>query len=168
MISERAYLLEGLNPDQQRAVTTTEGPVLVVAGPGSGKTRVLTHRIAWLIEEVGAAPGQILAVTFTNKAAAEMRSRIDRLIGDAATNGLVMGTFHSFGVRVMRQNPGVVADRIGLLPNFLIYDSADQIDIVKSSLKTLNLDPKHYAPRRMLGGILQSQEHAPHAGRARQ
>ena len=153
MISERAYLLEGLNPDQQRAVTTTEGPVLVVAGPGSGKTRVLTHRIAWLIEEVGAAPGQILAVTFTNKAAAEMRSRIDRLIGDTATNGLVMGTFHSFGVRVMRQNPGVVADRIGLLPNFLIYDSADQIDIVKSSLKSLNLDPKHYAPRRMLSGI---------------
>jgi DNA helicase-2/ATP-dependent DNA helicase PcrA len=153
MISERAYLLEGLNPDQQRAVTTTEGPVLVVAGPGSGKTRVLTHRIAWLIEEVGAAPGQILAVTFTNKAATEMRSRIDRLIGDAATNGLVMGTFHSFGVRVLRQNPGVVADRIGLLPNFLIYDSADQVDIVKSSLKSLNLDPKHYAPRRMLGAI---------------
>ncbi len=148
-----ARLLHGLNADQQRAVTTTEGPVLVVAGPGSGKTRVLTHRIAWLIEEVGAAPGQILAVTFTNKAAAEMRARIDRLIGDNATNGLVMGTFHSFGVRVLRQNPGVVADRIGLLPNFLIYDSDDQIDIVKSALKVLNLDPKHYAPRRMLSGI---------------
>jgi len=150
---EQSRLLAGLNTEQQRAVTTTEGPVLVVAGPGSGKTRVLTHRIAWLIEEMGTSPDQILAVTFTNKAAGEMRSRIDRLIGENAAHGLVMGTFHSLGVRILRQNPGLVADRIGLLPNFLIYDSADQVEIVKSALKTINLDPKQFAPRRMLSGI---------------
>jgi DNA helicase-2/ATP-dependent DNA helicase PcrA len=153
MISSSSRLLEGLNPDQQRAVVTTEGPVLVVAGPGSGKTRVLTHRIAYLIEELATSPNQILAVTFTNKAASEMRSRIGRLVGDQATSGLVMGTFHSLGVRILRQNPGLVADRIGLLPNFLIYDSADQVDLVKEALKAINLDPKQYAPRRMLSGI---------------
>lgn len=153
MLTEEARLLEGLNPEQQRAVVTTDGPVLVVAGPGSGKTRVLTHRIAYLIEHVGASPDQILAVTFTNKAAGEMRARISRLVGDTSTNGLVMGTFHALGVLILRQNPGIVADRIGLLPNFLIYDGGDQIDLVKDALKTLNLDPKQYAPRRMLSGI---------------
>jgi DNA helicase-2/ATP-dependent DNA helicase PcrA len=157
MLTEHSRLLEGLNPEQQRAVTTTEGPVLVVAGPGSGKTRVLTHRIAWLIEELGVSPGQILAVTFTNKAAGEMRARIDRLTGEGTSHGLVMGTFHSFGVRVLRQNPGIVADRIGLLPNFLIYDSGDQVDVVRNALKTLNLDPKQFAPRRMLSGISQAK-----------
>ncbi|MEJ7900397.1 MAG: UvrD-helicase domain-containing protein [Thermomicrobiales bacterium] len=153
MLTEEARLLEGLNPEQQRAVVTTDGPVLVVAGPGSGKTRVLTHRIAYLIEHVGASPDQILAVTFTNKAAGEMRARISRLVGDTSTNGLVMGTFHALGVRILRQNPGIAADRIGLLPNFLIYDGGDQIDLVKDALKTINLDPKQYAPRRMLSGI---------------
>src|SRR5680860_70703 len=106
MLTDQSRLLTGLNPEQQRAVVTTEVPVLVVAGPGSGKTRVLTHRIAWLIEEIGTSPDQILAVTFTNKAANEMRSRINRLLGDGSTNGLVMGTFHSLGVRILRQNPG--------------------------------------------------------------
>jgi len=153
MLTDQSRLLAGLNPEQQRAVVTTEGPVLVVAGPGSGKTRVLTHRIAWLIEEVGTSPDQILAVTFTNKAANEMRSRINRLLGDGSTHGLVMGTFHSLGVRILRQNPGLVADRIGLLPNFLIYDAGDQVDLAKASLRTLKLDPKLYAPRRMLSGI---------------
>jgi DNA helicase-2/ATP-dependent DNA helicase PcrA len=153
MLTEQSRLLGGLNPEQQRAVTTTDGPVLVVAGPGSGKTRVLTHRIAYLIEEAGVSPDQILAVTFTNKAASEMRTRINKLVGDGATNGLVMGTFHSLGVRILRQNPGLVADRIGLLPNFLIYDSGDQVELVKSALKTLNIDPRQYAPRRLLSGI---------------
>ncbi len=153
MLTEQQRLLDGLNPEQQRAVVTTEGPVLVIAGPGSGKTRVLTHRIAYLIEETGISPDQILAVTFTNKAANEMRQRIDRLVGNGSTNGLVMGTFHSLGVRILRQNPGLVADRIGLLPNFLIYDGGDQLDLAKDSLKALNLDPKQFAPRRMLSGI---------------
>jgi len=159
MLTEQSRLLTGLNPEQQRAVVTTEGPVLVVAGPGSGKTRVLTHRIAWLIEEVGTSPDQILAVTFTNKAANEMRSRINRLLGDGSTNGLVMGTFHSLGVRILRQNPGLVADRIGLLPNFLIYDAGDQLDLAKDSIKTLKLDPRQYAPRRMLSGISKAKSH---------
>ncbi|MDP9470395.1 MAG: UvrD-helicase domain-containing protein [Chloroflexota bacterium] len=146
-------LLNGLNAEQQEAVTTTEGPVLVVAGPGSGKTRVLTHRIAYLIEEKNVSPDQILAVTFTNKAAREMRDRIERLLTGRAADGLVMGTFHSLGVRFLRQNPGVVADRLGLLPNFLIYDDADQLDVAKRSVQAVGLDPKQVAPRRMLSRI---------------
>jgi DNA helicase-2/ATP-dependent DNA helicase PcrA len=146
-------LLTGLNPEQQEAVTTTEGPLLVVAGPGSGKTRVLTHRIAYLIEERGVSPDRILAVTFTNKAAREMRDRIERLLGERRAEGLVMGTFHAFGVRLLRQNPGVVADRLGILPNFLIYDDADQLDVAKRSIQAVGLDPKQVAPRRMLSRI---------------
>ena len=153
MLTEPSRLLHGLNEAQQRAVTTTDGPVLVVAGPGSGKTRVLTHRIAWLIEECGTSPDHILAVTFTNKAANEMRERIERLLADGSTQGLVMGTFHALGVRILRQNPGIVADRIGLLPNFLIYDSGDQVELVKRSTVEIGLDPKQYAPRRILGRI---------------
>jgi DNA helicase-2/ATP-dependent DNA helicase PcrA len=153
MIQQQLDLLHGLNADQQRAVTTTEGPVLVVAGPGSGKTRVLTHRIAYLIEERRVSPDRILAVTFTNKAAREMRDRIGRLIGENGAAGLVMGTFHSLGVRFLRQNPGIVADRLGLLPNFLIYDDADQIDTMKQAIVAIGLDPKQVAPRRMLSRV---------------
>ncbi len=146
-------LLHGLNVEQQRAVTTVDGPVLVVAGPGSGKTRVLVHRIAYLIDACGVLPEQILAVTFTNKAAREMRDRIEKLLDGRDLRGLVMGTFHSFGVRVLRQNPGLVADRIGLLPNFLIYDDADQMDLAKKAVQAVGLDPKQVAPRRMLSRI---------------
>lgn len=153
MLDHASRLLEGLNPEQQRAVVTTDGPVLVVAGPGSGKTRVLTHRIAYLIEEKGTVPEQILAVTFTNKAAREMRDRIDRLVAGDAAAGLVMGTFHSLGVRILRQNPGIVAGRIGLLPNFLIYDDGDQLELAKQAIKAIDLDPKQIAPRRMLSRI---------------
>ena len=147
-------LLEGLNAEQQAAVLATDGPVLVVAGPGSGKTRVLTHRIAYVIQELGASPEEILAVTFTNKAAREMRERIDHLLGSSgATTGLWMGTFHSMGVRMLRAHPGVVADRLGILPNFVIYDDADQIGMAKQAITAIGQDPKKVAPRRMLSRI---------------
>ncbi len=149
-----SHLLDGLNPEQSRAVTTISGPVLVVAGPGSGKTRVLAHRVAYLMAHEQVPPDRILAVTFTNKAAREMRDRIERLTGGGeSARGLVMGTFHALGVRFLRQNPGVVADRLGILPNFLIYDDADQLDLVKRSLIEESLDQKQYAPRRMLSRI---------------
>ena len=153
MVNQAHRLLDGLNPGQQRAVMTTEGPVLVVAGPGSGKTRVLTHRIAYLIEELNVSPDSILAMTFTNKAAREMRERIDRLISRDTAAGLVMGTFHSLGVRILRQNPGVVADRLGLLPNFLIYDDGDQLELAKRSTAAAGIDPKQVPARRMLSRI---------------
>ncbi len=153
MLDNPSRLLDGLNPDQQRAVLTTEGPVLVVAGPGSGKTRVLTHRIAHLIEEKGVSPNQILAVTFTNKAAREMRERIDRLVTGGGSEGLVMGTFHSLGVRILRQNPGLVADKLDLQPNFLIYDSGDQAETAKRAIVAIGQDPKQVVPRRMLSKI---------------
>src|SRR5699024_5828482 len=105
MTELQSPLLTGLNPDQQRAVTTTEGPVLVVAGRAAGKTRVPTPRIGDLIREQHVSPAQILAVTFTTKAAREMRERIDRLSGEDATDGPVMGTFHALGVRMLRENP---------------------------------------------------------------
>lgn len=153
MIDHASSLLAGLNDDQQRAVMTTEGPVLVVAGPGSGKTRVLTHRIAYLIQERGATPDQILAVTFTNKAAREMRDRINRLIGDDAADGLVMGTFHSLGVRILRQNPSSVAQHLDLQRNFVIYDDGDQMELARTAVRNAGLDPKQVAPRRMLSRI---------------
>ncbi|MBA2754866.1 MAG: UvrD-helicase domain-containing protein [Chloroflexia bacterium] len=146
-------LLRGLNVAQQEAVTTTEGPVIVVAGPGSGKTRVLTNRIAFLVQEGRVTADGILAVTFTNKAAREMRGRIVHLLGEDAVRGLTMGTFHALGVRILRENPGLVADRLGLLPNFLIYDGADQIDTVKRAITAIGQDPKQVVPRRMLSRI---------------
>ncbi|MFT4039475.1 MAG: UvrD-helicase domain-containing protein [Thermomicrobiales bacterium] len=146
-------LLTGLNAEQRAAVLAIHGPVLVVAGPGSGKTRVLTHRIAYLMEAAQVPAERILAVTFTNKAAREMRTRIEALRQGRPVDGLVMGTFHSFGARLLRENHGVVADRIHILPNFTIYDSADQADIMKSALNSLGIDPKTYQPRRVLSRI---------------
>lgn len=153
MTDQAAALLQGLNPAQQDAVTSITGPVLVVAGPGSGKTRVLTHRIAYCIYEGDVPPHRIMAVTFTNKAAREMRDRVDRLVGERASAGLVMGTFHSLGVRLLRQNPGIVADRLGLQPNFLIYDDGDQQSLAKQAIIAVGLDPKQVAPRRMTSKI---------------
>lgn len=126
---------------------------MVVAGPGSGKTRVLTHRIAYLIKELNVHPSEILAVTFTNKAAREIRDRVEKIVGEDSTDGLVMGTFHSLGVRILRQNPGRVAEQLQLSPNFVIYDSGDQMELAKTAVKNANLDPKQVAPRRMLSRI---------------
>jgi DNA helicase-2/ATP-dependent DNA helicase PcrA len=153
-------LLDGLNEAQQEAVLATRGPVLVVAGPGSGKTRVLTHRIAHLIVNLNVTPDQILAVTFTNKAAREMRDRIDKLLGSPdATSGLWMGTFHSIGVRILRAHPMVVNDALGISPNFAIYDDADQISIAKQAILGVGQDPKKIAPRRMLSRISAAKSH---------
>ncbi|CAN5545773.1 UvrD-helicase domain-containing protein [soil metagenome] len=153
MNSTVSPLLHGLNVEQQSAVTAKDGPILVVAGPGSGKTRVLTHRIAWLISEKNVPAGGILAVTFTNKAAREMKDRVGRLLSDGEAEGLTMGTFHSLGVRMLRENPGLVADRLGILRNFTIYDDSDQMQTAKLAVQAAGFDPKVVAPRRMLSRI---------------
>ncbi len=129
-----------LNPQQRKAVTAADGPVLVVAGPGSGKTRVLTQRIAYLIANEGVRPWQILAVTFTNKAAKEMDQRVKSMLTDQATNGIMLGTFHSICARILRRE----TEHLPLESNFVIFDSDDQERIVKSIIKELNLNDKLY------------------------
>lgn len=141
-------LLAGLNDEQTQAVTTTDGPVLIVAGPGSGKTRVLTTRIAYLIQEHGVAPWNVLALTFTNKAAREMRERVERLVGDRAS-WITMGTFHSFSARVLR----TYGTEIGIDPRFVIYDDGDQMSVVKQAMQQLDINIKQFAPRGILSGI---------------
>ncbi len=137
-------IFEGLNPQQREAVMTTEGPLLVLAGAGSGKTRVLTSRIAYLIGVCGIPPDQILAVTFTNKAAGEMRERVEKLLGAQASE-ISIGTFHSIGVRILRRDIGHLARSRG----FVIYDDADSIGVIKEVLKQEGLDPKVHDPRRI-------------------
>jgi DNA helicase-2/ATP-dependent DNA helicase PcrA len=134
--------LADLNPAQREAVLTTEGPVLVIAGAGSGKTRVLTRRIAHLLAAVGAKPPEILAITFTNKAAAEMRERVEDLVGPPARASWVM-TFHAACGRILRRE----AQRLGYRSNFTIYDSADQLRLTKQCLEELDRDPKRFTPR---------------------
>lgn len=145
-------LLEGLNNKQYEAVTNTEGPCLVIAGAGSGKTKVLTHKIAYLIEEKNVKPWSILAITFTNKAAKEMRDRVEKLIGDA-TNDMWLGTFHAICVRILRK----YIDRIGFESSFIIFDTADQQALVKQCIKELNLDDKMFTPRGVLSEISNSK-----------
>ena len=134
--------LADLNPAQREAVLTTEGPVLVIAGAGSGKTRVLTRRIAHLLAAVGVKPPEILAITFTNKAAAEMRERVENLVGPPARAAWVM-TFHAACGRILRRE----APRLGYRSNFTIYDSADQVRLTKQCLEDLERDPKRFTPR---------------------
>lgn len=153
MLSETIDLLHGLNEEQQRAVTAPDGPVLVIAGPGSGKTRVLTHRIAWLISERGVPAHRILAVTFTNKAAREMRERLERLVDAESVTGLTIGTFHAFGVRVLRENVGAVAEQLEIGRNFTIYDDTDQQAILRRAIADIGHDPKDLPPRRVQSRI---------------
>ncbi len=145
-------LVEGLNNKQKEAVLETEGPCLVIAGAGSGKTKVLTHKIAYLIEEKGIKLWNILAITFTNKAASEMKERITNLIGESS-NDMWMGTFHSICVRILRK----YIDRIGYNSDFVIFDSSDQKTLVKQCIKALNLDDKIFTDRSVLSEISNSK-----------
>ena len=135
-------LLEGLNDKQYEAVTKTEGPSLVIAGAGSGKTKVLTHKIAYLIGEKNIKPWDILAITFTNKAANEMKERVEKLVGDIA-NDMWIGTFHSICVRILRK----FIDRIGFETSFVIFDTSDQKTVIKQILKNMNLDDKIFTDK---------------------
>jgi DNA helicase-2/ATP-dependent DNA helicase PcrA len=142
------YRLQDLNEAQQRAVRHGDGPLLVIAGAGSGKTRVLTYRIAYLLREKHIPPHQILAVTFTNKAAKEMKERLVGLVGPTAQR-VWMGTFHSTCVQILRS----FADRLGYTRNFSIFDTSDQLVTMRETLKELNVDPKKFEPRAVLGSI---------------
>ncbi len=143
-------LLEGLNPQQREAVTVPPGPVLVLAGPGSGKTRVLAHRVAYLLSHLEARPRQVVAVTFTNKAAREMQSRVRGLIEDQATAGQIqVGTFHAMCARILRRD----GDRLGLGPRFVIFDDTDQESLARQALKEFNIDPRQHSPGRVLNAI---------------
>ncbi|HRA01132.1 MAG TPA: UvrD-helicase domain-containing protein, partial [Thermoflexales bacterium] len=140
-VSPITVILEGLNPQQRKAVEAKDGPTLIIAGPGSGKTRVLTARVAYLILARNVFPYRIMAVTFTNKAAREMRDRLTRMVGSAADE-VAMGTFHSICARMLRRD----AIHAGLDHNFVIYDTDDQIAVVKAALAAMNLDEKKYKP----------------------
>ncbi|HSA99996.1 MAG TPA: UvrD-helicase domain-containing protein, partial [Anaerolineales bacterium] len=134
--------LDKLNKQQLNAVTAGNGPILVVAGPGSGKTRVLTQRIAYLIAAEGVRPWQILAVTFTNKAAKEMQARVKALLPDQAIEGIMLGTFHSICARILRRE----AEHLPIGSNFVIFDTDDQERIVKAVIRELNINEKLYRP----------------------
>jgi DNA helicase-2/ATP-dependent DNA helicase PcrA len=153
-------LLEKMNPQQRAAVEATDGPVLILAGAGSGKTRVITHRIAYLIEAKGVAPDSILAVTFTNKASAEMGERVDKLLAGSTLAKPQLSTFHSFCVRVLRRD--IEALRIGdqgRTRSFAIYDESDQQAIVKQAMRRMSLDDKTLTPRTVLGKISWAKNH---------
>ncbi|HUV53221.1 MAG TPA: UvrD-helicase domain-containing protein, partial [Dehalococcoidia bacterium] len=135
-------VLAGLNSPQKEAVQTIEGPLLIVAGPGSGKTRVIAHRVAYLITVCGISPYRILAVTFTNKAAREMKERVYHLLG-RTVEGLTLGTFHATCARILR----IEAQHVGISKDFLIYDDSDQVSLLKRAIEQIGLDPKQYPPR---------------------
>ena len=153
-------LLANLNPEQRAAVEATEGPLLILAGAGSGKTRVITSRIAWLIREKGVAPDSILAVTFTNKAASEMGERVDRLLGHSSLAKPLIATFHSLCVRMLRRDiEALKVGNDGLTRSFAIYDENDQQGIVKQIMRRMGLDTKQLTPRTVLGRISWAKNH---------
>lgn len=141
-------ILAELNPAQREAVEAIKGPVLILAGPGSGKTRVITHRVAYLIKVCGVSPRHIMAVTFTNKAAREMEERLYHLVGGRVKD-LTLGTFHAICARILRRD----GKGIGVDPRFVIYDEEDQISLIKRSIGEVGLDPKQYAPRAIASAI---------------
>ncbi|MGA8043236.1 MAG: UvrD-helicase domain-containing protein [Terracidiphilus sp.] len=153
-------LIAKLNPEQRAAVETTEGPLLILAGAGSGKTRVITNRIAWLIQEKGVAPDSILAVTFTNKAAAEMSARVEKLLGHSTLAKPLISTFHSLCVRILRRDiEALQVNGQGLTRSFAIYDENDQQAIVKQIMRRMGLDTKQLTPRTVLGRISWAKNH---------
>ena len=166
-LSQTLSFLDQLNPQQREAVETTDGPVLILAGAGSGKTRVITYRIAYLIENMGVMPESILAMTFTNKAASEMVERVDKLVGGLSIAKPVISTFHSFCVRVLRRDiealriPSAVpgAPPIGHTKTFVIYDENDQQQLVKSVMRRLGIDDKQTTPRSVLAHISWAKNH---------
>ncbi len=135
-------ILKGLNPQQQKAVAASDGPVLILAGPGSGKTRVLTRRVSWLVLERNVPPWRIMAVTFTNKAAREMRERLEQQLGVSRAAELTMGTFHATCARILRRD----GETIGIPRNYAIFDTDDQVALIRQILKDLNIDEKRYNP----------------------
>ncbi len=149
-------IIDGLNPQQREAVTADTKPTLVLAGPGSGKTGVLTRRIAYMVRELNVAPWNIMAVTFTNKAAREMRDRVEKLL-DGNLRGILMGTFHSTCARILRRESAEL-EQFGYAKDFVIFDSDDQKQVVKSALKELNLDDKKFQPNRMLSQISSAKD----------
>ena len=152
--------LEKLNPQQREAVETVNGPVLILAGAGSGKTRVITYRIAYLVEHEGVAPESILAVTFTNKAAKEMAERVEQLVGHRALSKPVIATFHSFCVRVLRRDiEALQINGKGYRKDFVIYDESDQQMVVKAAIRRLGLDDKKLTPRAVLSHISWAKNH---------
>src|ERR1700710_26435 len=157
---ELSLLLENMNPQQQEGIQSVDGPVLLLAGAGSGKTRVITHRIAYLIQERAAPPDSILAVTFTNKAAKEMAERVDKILGHSSLAKPMLATFHSFCVRVLRRDiEAMRVNGVGLTRTFAIYDETDQQAVVKQALKRLAIDDKSLKPRVALGRISWAKNH---------
>jgi DNA helicase II / ATP-dependent DNA helicase PcrA len=153
-------LIDKLNPEQRAAVETTEGPLLILAGAGSGKTRVITSRIAWLIREKGVAPDSILAVTFTNKAASEMGERVEKLLDHSSLAKPLIATFHSMCVRMLRRDiEALKVNGEGLTRSFAIYDENDQQAIVKQVMRRMGLDTKQLTPRTVLGRISWAKNH---------
>src|ERR1700736_793384 len=159
-VGELSQLLENMNPQQEEGIRSVDGPVLLLAGAGSGKTRVITHRIAYLIEERGVPADAILAVTFTNKAAKEMSERVDKILGHSSLAKPTLATFHSFCVRVLRRDiEAMRSNGVGLTRTFAIYDETDQQAVVKSALKRLGIDDKSLKPRVALGRISWAKNH---------